>query len=299
VAERALAGRPAAARPLAAVALVTALALVWGVNWPVMKRALTEVDVWSFRAVCAAGAGLVFLGLLKLSGRRLYVPPAERGPLVVAALLNITLWPLASVIALTMYPAGASAIVAYTMPAIAAAIGSVALKERFTARRVAALALGMAGLAALMAPTGVTPGAAWMLGGAVIWALGMIQVKRIRWTIATSTMSAWQTFIGGAPALALALLLGDWARWAEVSPVGAASIAYSALLSAILGHWLWFRMVGLFPIAVTGVSSLAVPVVGVLSGALLLGERIGPAELIALALVVPAIALVLFERRPK
>jgi len=299
MAERSLAARPASAGPLAAVALVTALALVWGVNWPVMKRALDEVDVWSFRAVCAVGAGLVFLGLLKLSGRKLYVPQAERRPLVVAALLNITIWPLASTIALTMYPAGASSIVAYTMPAIAAAIGSVVLKERFTARRLAALALGMAGLAALMAPTGVTAGAAWMLGGAVFWAFGMIQVKRTRWTIATSTMSAWQTFIGGVPALALALVLGDWAAWTAVSAVGAASIAYSVLLSSILGHWMWFRMVGMFPIAVTGVSSLAVPVVGVLSGALLLGERIGAPELLALALVVPAIWLVLFERRPQ
>lgn len=288
-----------AVRRLGGLALLVSLAVVWGVNWPAMKLALVEVDVWSFRALCAAGGGLLFLGLLRASGRRLRVAPAERRPLAWAALFNITLWPIASAIALTTYPAGPSAIVAYVMPAIAAGLSSLVLKERFTARRVAALALGMGGLVALLAPAGrIPPGAAWMLLGACLWAVGTVLLKRIRWTTPTAVMSAWQTFLGGLPMIVLALLLADWQAWTRLSTVGAAALAYSVVLGVIIGQWLWFRLVGMYPIAVAGVCSLAVPPVGVLSGALLLGERVGWPELLALALVTAAIGLVLFERKP-
>jgi drug/metabolite transporter (DMT)-like permease len=185
------------------------------------------------------------------------------------------------------------------MPAIAAGLSSLVLKERFTPRRLAALALGMGGLVALLAPTGgVPPGAAWMLFGACLWAVGTILLKRIRWTTPTAVMSAWQTFLGGLPMVALALVLGDWGAWTRLSPVGVAALVYSVALGVIIGQWLWFRLVGMYPIAVAGVCSLAVPPVGVLSGALLLGERVGWPELLALALVTAAIGLVLFERRP-
>lgn len=287
-------------RRLGELALLALLAAVWGVNWPAMKVALAEVDVWSFRALCAAGGGLLFLALLRLSGRSLRVAPAERRPLALAALFNITLWPIASAIALTMYPAGASAIVAYVMPAIAAGLSSIVLKERFTRRRLLALALGMAGLAALLAPAGgVPPGAAWMLFGACLWAIGTILLKRTSWTTPVAVMSAWQTLIGGLPMLPLALALSDWRAWSELSLTGAAGLAYATLLGVIVGQWLWFRLVGMLPITVAGVCSLAVPPVGVLSGALLLGEPVGASELLALALVVAAISLVLFERRPR
>jgi drug/metabolite transporter (DMT)-like permease len=297
--ERAAAAAPATGR-LGGLALLVSLAVVWGVNWPAMKLALAEVDVWSFRALCAAGGGLMFLALLRASGRRLRVAPAERRPLALAALFNITLWPVASAIALTTYPAGPSAIVAYVMPAIAAGLGSLVLKERFTTRRLAALALGMGGLVALLAPRGgVPPGAAWMLFGACLWAVGTILLKRTRWTTPTAVMSAWQIFIGGLPIVLIAIPLGDWDAWARLSPVGTAALAYSVVLGVIVGQWLWFRLVGMLPIAVAGVCSLAVPPVGVLSGALLLGERVGWPELLALTLVTAAIGLVLFERRPK
>lgn len=138
-----------------------------------------------------------------------------------------------------------------------------------------------------------------MLFGACLWAIGTILLKRTSWTTPVAVMSAWQTLIGGLPMLPLALALSDWRAWSELSLTGAAGLAYATLLGVIVGQWLWFRLVGMLPITVAGVCSLAVPPVGVLSGALLLGEPVGASELLALALVVAAISLVLFERRPR
>ena len=68
---------------------------------------------------------------------------------------------------------------------------------------------------------------------------------------------------------------------------------YNMFICFIFCYWAWFRIVGMVPVAVSGLSILMVPVIGVFSGALLLGERIGGQELAALALVVAALATVL------
>ena len=60
-------------------------------------------------------------------------------------------------------------------------------------------------------------------------------------------------------------------------------------------HWAWFTLARTLPVAVSSLSSLPVPVVGVISGILVLGERPGVQEWIALALVVAALFTVLFE----
>ena len=55
----------------------------------------------------------------------------------------------------------------------------------------------------------------------------------------------------------------------------------------------WFVVLGRLPVAVASISTLAIPVVGVLSSALLLGEGLGATEVTALALVLGALILAL------
>ena len=71
------------------------------------------------------------------------------------------------------------------------------------------------------------------------------------------------------------------------------AVAYNIGPSGILGFYLWNRALTLLPAGAAAVGSLAVPVVGVLSGAAVLGEAIGWREIAALLLVAAAIAVVM------
>ena len=82
---------------------------------------------------------------------------------------------------------------------------------------------------------------------------------------------------------------------ARLSARGWFAILYNVLLAGTLAHWAWFTLARTLPVAVSSLSSLPVPVVGVFSGIILLGERPGPQEWIALALVVAALFTVLFQ----
>ena len=140
----------AATRQPAAVAylLLAALSLFWGLNWPVMKVVLGEIPVLPFRALCLIGSGPLLLAIAALRGDSLALRRHEIGPLLLAALLNVTLWHLFSAYGVSLMPAGRASIIAYTMPAWAMLLGAVVLGEPFGMRGHLALVLGMGGVGA-------------------------------------------------------------------------------------------------------------------------------------------------------
>jgi drug/metabolite transporter (DMT)-like permease len=294
---------PAPRRVALAVLLVSALALAWGCNWPSMKLVLTGLDPWLFRLCTGVGGGLIFLTLLRLRGISLAVPQRQWGPLALIAMFNMAIFPTSSILALQYLPAGWTALIAYTMPVWAALISSVVFKERVTLRRVLALVLGLVGLVVLLAPrldgsANIAAGVPIILTGAVLWAVGVVAQKQVNWSRPVAVITAWQILLGGLPFVVVSAVVSDFASFAAM-PIGAVlALAYSVLIGLVAGSYLFYRMVHLFPVAVAGVASLAVPVVGVLSSVVLLGEAIGLGEIAAMGLVVSAIALVLFERRP-
>ena len=77
------------------------------------------------------------------------------------------------------------------------------------------------------------------------------------------------------------------------------AIAYNIFLAGTAANWAWFTLARTLPVAVSSLSSLPVPVVGVFSGILVLGERPGAQEWLALALVVAALFTVMFQPHAK
>ena len=123
----------------------------------------------------------------------------ERGPLVLAALFNITAWHLCSAYGLTRIQAGRGAIIAYTMPLWTVIFGRLLIGERIGQRRLAALALGLAGMAVLMAPDAralwaAPSGTLLMLTAAVAWAIGTVLTKATRWTMPTAALTGGRSF---------------------------------------------------------------------------------------------------------
>ncbi len=285
-------------RPLAGYLLVAALTLFWGLNWPSMKVALQEVPVWPFRALCCGFAGIGMLLVARIGGHRLIPGRGELLPLAVCSAGNVTAWHLFTAYGLLEIGAGRASIIAFTMPLWLALLTILVLREPPSGRQLLALVLGLAGLAALTLPDlarlrAAPLGVLYILGAAIAWAIGTIVLKRTRWSMPTVSLTAWQLLAGGAPIILGTLLFHPPFDWTSLSPRGLAAVAFTLLLPMLICQWVWFKIVEIFPPSVAGLSTLAIPVVGVLSGALLLGEPVGLAEMAALALVLPALALVL------
>lgn len=292
VASGATARRPAHG----ALLLLAATSLFWGLNWPVMKLALAGIPVLPFRALCLLVSGPAMLAVARLGGDRLALPRREFRQLLLASLFNVTLWHLFTGYGLSLMPAGRASIIAYTMPAWATLLGVLFLGERLTPARGAALLLGLSGVGALVLPNldaiAAAPlGAASMILAALSWAIGTVVTKRCRWTGSVAALTGWQLCLGGAPIVAAALIVGPFPGLARADAATIAALGYVIIFAMLIGQWGWFAVLARLPVTQASIGTLAIPVIGVLSSSLLLGEPLTLEELVALVLVVAALAL--------
>jgi drug/metabolite transporter (DMT)-like permease len=279
--------------------LLAGLSLVWGLNWPAMKFVLGDIPVLTFRTLCLWITGPMLLVLARLSGEPLGVPGREWPALLLASFCNVTLWYTGTGLGVHLIPAGRAALLAYTMPVWVALFSAVLLHERLGSRRLVGLALGMAGIAVLLAPDiaafrAAPLGAGFVLMAAMGWAIGTVTMKATRFSRSVTQMTGWQLLIGGAPIVLAALWHDPPFHFLSLPGETQLVLVYIIALPMIFGQWAWFKTLDRLPGTVAAVGSLAVPIVGLLSSALLLGERLGPSEIAALVLVVVALSLVLF-----
>jgi drug/metabolite transporter (DMT)-like permease len=283
--------------------LLALLSLFWGLGWPAMKIVLNEVRPWTFRTICLLAGGSGLLALARAGGTRLKVPFTDLKPLLITALVNITGWHILSAHGIASMQAGRAAIIAYTMPMWAILLSRLILREQITPARLWALGFGFAGLFLLLWPdlraVGAAPaGALFMLGAAFCWAAGTVLVKFFQWHMPATLVMGWQLLIGGIPVVFGALLLEPAGAVTDISLKALLTLGFVLLLPIIFCHWAFFRVVQIFPANVAALSTLSIPAIGVFSSALLLNEPLRLYELVALGLVVIALGLTGWSRRP-
>ena len=286
--------------PRAGFLLLAVVVAGWGLSWPSVKIAVGEIEPWTFRAVTVCGGGILLLliaGALKLPLR---LPAGTWRPLAVSSVFNIVGWHLFSAFGILHMGSGHAALIAYSMPLWAAIAGIYLLGERLTARRCAVMALGMVGIVILL-PDGSDPwdgsfiGIGLMLCAAISWAIGVVHFKSVHWPAPIVVIAAWQHLIGGLPMAMIAAGLG-FQDLTQVSSNAVAAMLFLIAGPIALCTVAWYKVVTLFPTRVSSLGSLLVPVVGVVSGSLILDEPLGLRELAAMALICGAVALELLHR---
>lgn len=278
-------------------ALLALLTLAWGLNWPMMKLTLSEMPVWSFRGLCIVGGCIGLFAIALASGLTIRIPRGQFGRVAVTALFNLTFWNLLIGYGLTMLPSGRAAVLAYTMPLWTVLLSAYLLNERLTVRRIFGVALGMGGLALLLGAdlttlAGAPTGALLILGASVSWAIGTVLMKRYPTNLPTTSFVAWQLALGGLPIVIGALIL-DWGQWRPISFGATVGLLYNVFVAFIFCHWAWFKIAISAPAGVASLSTMLIPVVGVFSGMLVLGEQPDWHEYAAMVLIMLALATVL------
>jgi len=289
--------------PSRALLLLAILTVVWGTNWPLFPLATREVSVWTFRAVSVFVAGAALLVAARLRGQSLTIERRHWRTIVVATFCYLVVWNIASTYSALLIPSGQSAVLGFTMPLWSALIAWAVLGEQLSARLIVAIALGGVAVFLLMwksfplyaqAPLGLVLG---LLAG-VGWAIGTLILQRGRVDVPATVLTGWQLLLTAVPITIGALLLGDH-RWFVPSWQSMALIGYIALVPMSIGNLCWFSIVGLLPAPVAGLSSILVPVVAMIAGAVVHGEPLGPVQWLAMACSAAALSLALFRPAPR
>lgn len=283
------------------LALLATLTLVWGTNWPLFAIALRELPVATFRTLVLSTAIVMLYLVMRLRGEPFAVPRQRWPHLLVASIMNITVWNIATALAVLYIPSGHASVLAYTMPLWVALMGFLVFRQPLTGRLLLAILIGAAAVVALMVPNFASyadapQGLFWGLFAGFCWAIGTFVMKRTSWPGMGLSLTFWQ-IVASWPPIALGMVVLD--GWPKEMPSTAAILAtvYTGAIPMALGTATWFTLVKLLPTQVAALSSIAIPIVAVISGVIALHEPLSWLQSIAIGSTVISLWLALVPRR--
>ncbi|MEU1956241.1 EamA family transporter [Nocardia rhamnosiphila] len=269
-------------------AALTAFAPVaWGTTYIVTTELLPPGHPLFAGLLRALPAGLIALALTRTLPRG-----AWWGKAAVLGVLNIgLLFPLLF-IAAERLPGGVAATLAAAQPLVVAVLAVAVLHESPAGWRMAWGVIGLAGVglvvlgpAAAFDPVGVAAG----LGGAASMALGLTLTKR--WGrpagVGPTAFAGWQLTAGGLFLAPLTVLVEGPPP--EIGLSAALGYLWLGLFGGLLAYVLWFRGVTTLPVNSVAILTLLSPLVAAVLGAVLLGQVLGPIQLVGFGLSLAAI----------
>ncbi len=278
--------------------LLVLLTIVWGINWPIMKFGVTGFPPLSFRSICM-WLGLPVLALFLVWRKVPFRIGREHWrELAVLTVFNMLFWHTLAILAIQSLSSGRAAILGYTMPVFSALIGAAWFGQRLAGRAwfgVAAAALGVVLLLwhEITTLSGRPLGVAMMLVAAATWALGTQQIRRTSIPHPTLAISFWMTVVTAVWMTAIAILF-ERDAWVWPTPPVWGAIVYNALGVFAFAQVAWLMLARDLPPIASTLSVMFIPVLGVFSGAWWLGEVLHWQDWTAVALVMLAIATVLW-----
>ena len=285
--------------------LLGAIVLIWGCHWTVAKIGLETIPPFTY-AMLRLFVAMAVLAVLMRGAGRLRRPDRRDLPIVISyGLLAIGAGILTMNLALPWVGAGRAAILAYTLPLWVVPIVAVVARVLPSRPELAGLALGLAGLVLLLNPAAidwssqqVLAGCGLLIAGAMAGAAALVHVRAHRWQGTPFDVQIWQLLVAFVPLGLLALLL-ERDRWDTVDwDLGSVLVVlYSGALATAFAFWASQSIVRVLGPTTTSIGYLAVPVAGILSGVVVLGEPVGVLDILGLLVTSAGIVVVLRGQR--
>jgi drug/metabolite transporter (DMT)-like permease len=273
--------------------------LLWGANWPVMKAGLAHVTPLWFSALRFATGAACLFALQALRGR-LRLPCRRDLPFILSiSLLQMAGFTALGMLAMTVLPAGRSAIISYTTPVWVAPAAFLVFGEQADRRRLAGIAAGVAGVVILINPAAIDWGNPAVLGAnamlllaAGCWAACILHLRHGRPASGALDLAPWQMLLA-----ALILAAAGWHWEGTFTGDGSASLWLATAFVGPLATAFCFVMVNAvstrLPATTMSVAMLGVPLTGLVLSVLLLGERIDAGLALGTACIAAGILITL------
>jgi drug/metabolite transporter (DMT)-like permease len=204
-------------------------------------------------------------------------------------------------VAETTLPSGLAAVLVATVPLWMIVFAWPVQGQRVTWRSAAGLVTGLAGVAILVGGTagGRLSGVLIVLGAAAAWGFGSVLGHRLPLPRQAMLAAAIEMLAGGAVLLAVAAGTGEFGRirWASVPASSWLALAYLVVAGSIVAFTAYGYALARLPLPTVSTYAYVNPVVAVLAGIVVLGERFTWREGLGAALVVASVVIILHRSR--
>lgn len=268
---------------------LTALVMVAFAANSLLNRAAVgggEIGAMPFAVIRVVAGALALAALARTRPSRANLGPA----------LALTLYVAGFSLAYLALDAGLGALILFAVVQVTMLAGAVIGGEQPPARRFIGAAVALAGLALLLWPGTQGAPALWptllMVAAAIGWGLYSLAGRRAGNPLQASAAN----FLLATPMVALVALPYGWGT---PTPFGLGLAMVSGALTSGLGYALWYAILPQLGAARAAVAQLIVPVIAILGGIVLLGERLSLGAALASGVVVFGVALAMLPNLNK
>ncbi len=297
-------------RPAPAVLVWTAIIIlyvVWGSTYLGLRVAVGSIPPFVMGAIRFAVAGLVMLAAVALLRHGALSRPTWRewrdcfivGALLMGGGMGAVAWSEQTV------PSGIAGVLVAMVPVWIAILGRIFLAERLPGLAAVGIVTGMVGVVLLVGP-GVTidrsldpAGIVALIISPIAWASGSLFSAHRAHLPKDPFVTTGLQMISGAVVLGVAAIasgeLGGF-RTAAISADSIIAVAYLTLIGSLVAYTSFVWVLRHAPLPLVATYAFVNPVIAVILGALILGETISPAQLVAGAVIVAGVALIILAR---
>ncbi|PLT30461.1 DMT family transporter [Peribacillus deserti] len=274
--------------------ILTFLVVVWGVNWPLSKIALSYTPPLLFAGIRTLLGGFILLLAAMPRYKKLRLKETWYYYLV-SALLNIVIFYGLQTVGLLFMPAGLFAAIVFIEPVLLGIFSWMWLGERMYGMKIAGLFLGFAGVVIISAGgfTGEVSAAGILLalGSAAGWGLGTVYVKKTGDKVDSIWMVTVQLIAGGLCLLSVGSAVESWSSIQWEAPFILNLLFISTFVIA-LGWLAFFTLVGSGEASKVGSFTFLIPMIAIFCSTFMLDEAITINLIAGLLLIVVSICCV-------
>lgn len=268
---------------------------LWGVNFAVAKYGIDHFAPIFFVALRFSLVAVILIfvvGLPKRSMLKRLIPLS-----VTMGAMHFTL----IFLGMKNLDAATSSIAVQLQTPFAAILAAFFFRETLGWRRILGMVIAFAGVM-LIAGEPRFSANPWplmaVIGAALVWAIGNIQVKALGDELDAVTLNGWIAILA-APQLLIASWLLEGPQWQHIPEVGWegwASLLFQAVVIAIFTYWIWYNMMRRYPVNQVMPFTLLLPLIGVAAGAVMRGEDITWQMLVGGLATVAGVAIIVIRR---
>jgi drug/metabolite transporter (DMT)-like permease len=282
-----------------AVLMGLAFAFMWSSAFTSARVIVEYAPPLSALALRFLISGLIGVGIAWLLGQSARLTRRQWTGVLVFGICQNALYLGLNFVAMQTIPASLAAIIASTMPLLVALVGWVVFGTRVRPLGIAGLSAGVIGVVLIMG--------ARIQGGVDIFGLILCVIGVISLTIATLAVLGassggnvlmivgLQMLVGSAllwiPAMTLETLEVTW-NWQLIL-----AFSYTVLVPGLAATLVWFLLVGRIGAVKASTFHFLNPFLGVAVAAILLGEKIGPLDVLGVAIIAGGILAVQLSKQ--
>ncbi|SMG54428.1 EamA family transporter [Paraburkholderia susongensis] len=278
------------------LALALFVTFVWGVNFPITKLGLDSMDPFVLTGVRFALAAFPLVFFIRR-------PSVHFGYVAAYGLIfGVGMWGAINYGIASGVAPGIASLIIQLSAFFTMFWGALLFRETLRpAQWVGAIVVLIGLIGIFLAQKGAHQvfGIALVVLSAIAWSIGNVIIKKSGVKEIFSFM-VWASLFPPLP-----LLLGAWwigggqpfvMTWRNIDGVALFSLAFQVYLATHFSYWGWNSLMKLYPVSMVAPLSLMIPVFGILSSILLIGERVQPLEWASILVIIVGLAIGIYRR---